>query len=70
MPVVETKIPTITHRDLISARVEAQIARQSAQSAEREQGLAFARAWRRTNKPIFDAAYGPARCICGRSRGA
>lgn len=28
-------------------------------SAKRQQGLAFARAWRLANKPYFDALYGP-----------
>jgi hypothetical protein len=51
------------------ARAQAQIAREQAQALSRAEGLAWARAWRARNKPIFDAIYGPERCACGSMKG-
>lgn len=49
----------------IETRVKAQIQREDGRRAERQRGLAYARAWRERNKPIFDALYGAETCACG-----
>lgn len=53
----------------VQARVHAEQARAAMTAAQRAQGLAYARAWRARNKPVFDALYGAERCACGAERG-
>lgn len=49
---------TANHSDSVRKRVENLMAINEAKAAERALGLAYARAWRVRNKPLFDAMCG------------